>query len=660
MRKLLLIASTVCITLTATAQDLATKIPSTATAVVTLKGKRITDLVSVEEFSNSKLGEMIGKELAKESDEKVNNLEEMGLALDQNFYYFLEMDKGVFNNCFLIPLKNSQGLLNLMGNSQRERIITENGLSYFQDDYDGSVVLWDNSTLLVLFAKDTSNDYDFYDDYGYNDYGNDNYGDALETPTPAVVEEEVEIETIVEEAAEEVAIDAESEIVEETVIDIEEVVIESTEPTDNYYNDYYNSEEYKKQEAAREKRRLEREAKRAEKRKKLAEATLQRAKTIIAGNYTQGNILKNAGYVKTIGNGQDEAVAWVDDFGSIYKDAMMGSYYGAMNPYNFMDMDKLYGGFSISAKLNFEKDHASVKTIYSMNDELADIYRPMYQGKFNSNFAKYINEDRLLGYWSINMSTEGLLTSYPQLMDAVFKTEGEKNYGDVVALGTQLFSLLLDEKATAEIVRGDMLLVLNNLSEREVTYTDYEYDEDYNYKEVVKTKTETVPDFLFMFSSEQKSLFDRLVRIGLREKELQAIGGIYQIVSLPQSSPFDIYVMFKDNTAFVGSSKKDMMAISNGTFASKLSSTHKRNMKKNVTSLFVNGKKIVAEIPVDSYPSELRNKVSFLTNNTEDVYFNFEKIKGNTMKGEMIWNTPEEGHKNSFAYFINMINRLME
>ncbi len=44
--------------------------------------------------------------------------------------------------------------------------------------------------------------------------------------------------------------------------------------------------------------------------------------------------------------------------------------------------------------------------------------------------------------------------------------------------------------------------------------------------------------------------------------------------------------------------------------------------------MYVNGKKIIAQIPVDSYPSELRDKIGFLTQNTEDVQFSFAKIKG--------------------------------
>ncbi len=661
MKKLVVALSTLCIAYLGQSQDLVSKIPSNATAVVAIKGKRMLDLVSVSEFSNSRLGQMLGKELGRETDGQVNNLEQLGLDLNNNFYYFLEAKEGVFNNCFLIPLKNSNGVLSLLGERQKEDMVTEGSISYIQDDYDGSVILWNENAMLVLISESTKNDYSYYDDYGYD--------------VPLATEEmAITVEEGVSEGAEEVEIAAEAvedakesvesaaeEVIEETIIDIEETVIESVEPATPDYDDYYNSEAYKKEQEEREKKRLAREAKRKKEREAQANRTLDKAKAIMAGNHTNGNILKNTAYVQSIGNGQDEAVAWVNDFGRIYQDMVMGAYYGGMvNPYDFMGIDKLYNGFSITARLNFEKDHASLKTKYQMNRELADIYKPMYSGKFNPNFTKYINEDRLLGYWSLNMSTEGLLTAYPQLMDMVFNNSKGENYADAVSLGTDLFSTLIDEEAAGEIIRGDMLLVLNDLSEREVTYTDYEYDEEYNYKEVEKTKTETVPDFMFMFSSEKKGIFDRLVRIGIRENELKAIGGIYQITDMPNASPFDLYVMFKDNTVFMGSSKKDMLAIGNGTFVSKLSGTHKKNMKKNVTSMFVNGKKIISEIPAESFPRELRDKVAFLTANTEDVYFNFEKIKGTSMEGEMIWNTPEEGHNNSFAYFINMIDSLMD
>ncbi len=647
MRKLLSLIAIMCFAFGMQGQDLISKIPSTAKAVVTLKGKNITNLLSVKEFEDSKIGKLLVRELTNDTKGKITDLKGLALALDKNFYYFMETEKGVFTNSFLIPLTTSDGFMSVIPEHKKEKMITEAGLSYVQDEYDGTVVMWNNNTLLVTFNIDTN-----YDDYGYYDdiYGYDS------NPGLTVQEAEVEVAPAAEaaDAAEEVVVEEVEMVVEATEVEeVEETVIESTDT----YTDYYNSDAYKKEQAKREQRRKEREAKRAEAKKSQNKEALARAKRIMNGNATR-SILKNTAYVQSLGKGTDEAHAWVSDFGSIYKSALPAYMFGA-NPMGMYDVEKLYGGMSLTSRLNFEKDKATLKTSYQMNDEMSAIYAPMYNGTMNKNFFQYFNEDQMLGYFSVNMSTEGLLTAYPELMDMMFENSSDEEVAMIAPLATRLFSILIDEKGAADLLRGDMLLVLTDLVEREVTYTTYEYDENYNSTPVTKTKQESLPDFLFMFTSKEKDMFNRLMRVAVKQKEVTFENGLYQF-KISERTPFDIFVMFKDDAVFMGSSKTHLMAIDRGTYKAKVSSNHKKTISKNATSIYVNGKQIVSQVPSELYPRDLRNKVDFIANNTEDVLFTAGKVKGNTMQGEMILNTPEEGHKNSLVYFINLLNGMID
>ncbi|MDV7137725.1 DUF4836 family protein [Maribacter sp. TH_r10] len=620
MRKFVMAVSAFCITVSLTAQDLVSKIPSTASAVVSINGKNLLQLMSLDEFSNSKFGTLLEKELAKDTNGKLETLEDLGLDYDNSFYYFFEMKEGVFTNCFLVPLNSSKGFLSTLRKRNLDKTITEGDISYFQNYSGDTVTMWNENVLMFVMAIDNKIEedvygYDYYDDY--------------------------QTETVIEE-----------------IVEPEEEVTESSEEIQGV--DYYNSDAYKKEQEQREIKRQERREKREARSKEFSKEVLANAKKIISGTYANKSILTNTNYIKSIGKGKQEASVWVNDFATIYEQAipsyMLG---GDFNPYNYMNIDKLYKGVSVAAKLDFDKGQAVLKTEYTMSDEIADLYRPMYNGKINKNFVKYVNEDKLLGYMSLNLSTEGVLMAYPKLATSLFDTNSGETLNESVALGAKIFSMLIDEEEAAKIIRGDMFLALTNLSEKEVTYTDYEYDADFNYKEVDKTKTETIPDFMYMFTSEEQEIFNRLVRIGLKENKLEAMNGVYRLTDLPNSTPFNIYITQKDNTVFFGSSLKDMTAIKSGTFVAKLSGEHKKNITKNASSIYVNGKKIVSEIPVESFPRDLRDKVDFLTSNTEDIKVNFHKIKGNTMKGELIWETPSEGHKNSFVYFIDMIDVLM-
>lgn len=602
MKKFVIAVSAFCISITLGAQDLITKIPSTASAVVSIKGKNVLELMSLDEFSNSKFGTLLEKELSQETKGELETLEDIGIDYNNTLHYFFEMKEGMFTNCFLIPLNNSNGFVNTLPERDLEKIVNEGNISYLQKERDDVVLLWNDKTLVVVIAVDNSIEEEAYS-YDYQS---------------------------------EVAVEAAGDASEE-------------------------EDAYEKEQEQREKLRLEKEEKRVAKRKEFSSSVLENAKKILAGTYANKSILTNKDYLKSLGKGNEEASVWVNDFATIYEQAIPSYMYGgAFNPYSFMNIDKLYGGLSVSAKLNFNEDQVVLKTEYTMNDEMVELYKPMYNGKMNKNFTKYINEDNMLAYMSLNLSTEGVLNGYPNLASSLFDTGSGETIGESVALGAKVFSMLIDEEQTAKIFRGDMFLALTNLSEKEVTYTDYEYDAEFNSTEVEKTKTETVPDFMFMFTSEEQEIFTRLVRIGIKESQLEAKNGVYEFIDLPSSTPFNMYVMYKDNTVFFGSSLKDMNAIQRGTFVSKLSSEHKKNITKNASSIYVNGKKIVSQIPAKSFPRELRDKVDFLTSNTEDIKFNFQKIKGNSMKGELIWETPEENHKNSFVYFINMIDAMMD
>ena len=736
MKKLLLITCLFCLILSTHGQDLAAKIPSTAKVVVNLKGKNITDLVSTTEFENSKVGQLFLKELKKETDEKMSNLNDLGLDLKRNFYYFMESDSLGFTNSFLVPL-NNKNILSLMSERQQKKIQTDGEFSYFVNTYDNMVTMWNDNTLLITFKAFTNHDnynVSYYPEpiveesieLAYypvmkfekkeHNFGNIIEGDVVkhtfkftntgnsdllitnvksscgctvpEYPKNSIaVGETGEIEvafnssgksgkqlkTITITANTETGIERlkirtniyvkgtkQEDMVEEAAM--EEVVIESTEDYEIEETVIESTGDYSSNNDYYEKRRKEREAKELERNNLV----LTHAKEIMRGSYSNRSILKNTAYTKALGKGQDEAIAWVGDFGSIYSDLIgqsMGYGYGMPNSYlgMFNNLDEMYRNMSVTAKLNFDETSATLKTDYTMSDAMAKYTSAMYNGKMNSKFFRYFNEDNMLAYFSLNSSVKGMLEAYPDMMSDMFENSGENEIAVAVPLMMDVLSLLIDEEGAAKILRGDMLFVLTELKEREVTYTTYEYDDDFNRKEVTKTKTETLPDFLIMATSSEKELFRKIMKIAIKESRGAVTlnsNGIYQIES--KEIPIALNFLFKDDTVIMGSSIEHLTAISRGTFKGNVGGKHKKMIAKNSAVIYVNGKSMVTKFPQDMMPREIQSKMDFIAENTEDVVFRTSKVKGNSMQGEMILNTPEKGHKNSLAYFLNMIDTLMD
>ncbi len=652
MKKLLLGITLCYASFTLQAQDLINKIPSNAAVVASIKGKNVMDLFSAKEFEESKIGKKFLKRLSRNSNGKITNLNALGLDLSNSFYYFLEAEKGIFSNYFLIPMKSSKGFMSLLSKHEKEKVKTEGNVSYMQKEYDGVVTMWDENALLVVFSEDTTKN----DDHSSYDYSET---EVKNTEIIEVVEDAVEIEeTVIEGIEDEAVIEyTEVEVVEEayeTTKDVvEETVIESTET--DYNNDYY-----KKQQERRDKERKEREAKRVAKRERIAKLNLEKAKAIMFGNYTNNNILKSSSYRNSLGKGNHEAHVWVNDFMKIYQQTL-SEFYGisGFNPFELYGFNTLYKGTSVTSTLNFKEDNVSVNLNYTMSEALAKHTKAMYNGTMNKNFFKYFNENQMLGYFAINASMEGILTEYPKLMESMFVNAKENEMAKVAPLATELLSIFLDEKAIAELVRGDMLFVINDITKKQVTYTTYDYDEDYNRVSVEKTKEETVPDFLFMATSNGQSIFNKLMGLGKLEKELTYENGIYKIKT-PRSVPVNLYLMHTNGVLFFGTSKEHLTAIKNGTYSGNVSSTHKKYISKNSSVVYINGKKIVSQIPAKEMPREFKNKIDFMSDNTEDLIFKSGKIKGNTINSTLILNTPTQGHKNSLAYFINFIDAFID
>ncbi|SFW54995.1 hypothetical protein [Cellulophaga fucicola] len=643
MKKLLLSLTICCAAYTAQAQDLIKNIPANSSAVVTIKGSNVTDLFSIKEFENSKIGQEMVKELARESDGDLTSLNDLGIDFNASAYYFLQAEKGVFSNYFAIPLRSKNGFDNLIkkNNSSTEKIKTDGDITYMQDNYDGITVAWNDRMLVVVISEDTNED----DDYNYYSY--DDVTEIEEAVEVAVDAAEDAVEAVEVEEAEEVI-----EIVEVEIEDVEETVIESTEDA-TYSNDDY----YKKREERYKRERQEREAKRIAKTQKAKVRNLQKAKAFINGDHSSNNILRNKSYVASLGKQNFEAHAWAGDFMNLYQELVLDQMYGnALGMYN---VEQLYNGSTVSSTLDFTKTSAVLNIDYTMSDIMAKHAKAMYDGKMNKDFFKYFNEDKMLGYMSVNASTEGLLTEYPKLMKSMFANSANNEMATMIPLGADVLSIFLDEEAIGELVRGDMLFVVNDIAKKQITYTTYDYDEDYNRIPIEKTKEETVPDFIFMATSNGESIFNKLMNIAVKENEMTVDNGIYKF-NTPRSVPVNVYAMHANGVLFFATSKEQLLAIRNGNFNGGVSSEHKKNISKNTSAVYVDGKSIISQVPVEELPRDFRKKINFITSNTEDMLITTSKLKGNKSSSKVVLNTPEEGHKNGLVYFINFIDAFLD
>jgi len=370
----------------------------------------------------------------------------------------------------------------------------------------------------------------------------------------------------------------------------------------------------------------------------------------ILNNNNSNSIINNRSYTKRKDN---KAVAsyWVNNYGELINNTMkFGLASMFLNPN--MDARKFgYGIDSMWGNIYLDNNEARITADMEINDGWIKTYKNIYKSKIDQEFFNYFNQNNVLAYSSISFNMQGMLEEYPTIIANIYG--GIKpQYQEESDASAETISVLLDEEAIGEFVTGNMFFVLNDITEKEVTYTTYEYDDDYNRTEVTNTKTEPMPNFTIMIGSKNKKLVNKLVRLAAKHQLVNPKANYFKLKK-NSDIPFDMYFAFKNEIAFFTSSEKQILDILKDNINSNTGS-HKKMIRNNISTFYVNGKQLMHKIPDVSFSKKEREVLNYAKENLTEAYFTTSRLKGNKIHSEFKMDTPLK-HGNSLKFFLNFL-----
>ncbi|MFW0716713.1 hypothetical protein [Pedobacter sp. N23S346] len=659
MKKLLFALALLFFSIQNYAQDLVKKIPANAFTVATIKGDNVFKMMFVKDFNESFVGKKLLTETSKSLDKNFTSIEDFGINLEKNMYYFNQLSDSITYNCFLIPIKDVskfEGMIN--DKEQKFKVDGEIRTMILPDST--SIIKWNNNMMYFVTGSIKSS---FFADslksakYGIKDirYQSD---DIITDSATVVADSTYAVEPMVEtEVAPPVVAPTKvhktpakkkhstkkksgkkktsakakkvRQVEIETVENADYAVMDSIGTTD----DSYQYDGYQKDKAEQD-----------AKMKALTFVWIS-AQADKIFNTSYESIESNKSYNASL---DKNAIAeiWVSSLQDVYN-----SISPEFGTYGKAGIMKGYG--SLSSKLFMDNKSFRISTGLELAKEQADSYKKIMNRKINKKFLNYVNSEKAIGFMGYAIDTKAYLEEFPKLMQQTYGSFLGGKMDEEISLGTDLFSLLLDEEAVGKVVKGDALFIINGLNSRDVNYTTYEYDEDYNQTEVTKTKKETLPDFLFMFSSEDQRLMNKLIKYGINKNRVSVNQNIYKIEE--KKSPVDIYFMIKDNIVFFGNSLTEMQSINDNTFRAGISKTHKTLLSKNNFSFLFNAKNLVGKVPDQEFGGEeTAKKFNETLGKMGNVYIKSNPIKGNLVSADISAEIPN-GHENALKYLFSLI-----
>ncbi len=343
------------------------------------------------------------------------------------------------------------------------------------------------------------------------------------------------------------------------------------------------------------------------------------------------------------------------DYGRIVNDGIYGK---MMNRYDFGQVfQKMYNSNS-AYNLYFDNDKVKLINNYQhKNTEIQKNIASIYKGKKNKKLLELINE-KSVGYYAVNVSGGKCF----DLMYSLLQDSGDSDskYKKEMELIMETMKIVLDEEAIAKIAPGNGIFVLNELKSKKVEYTDYEYDEDYNEKEVKKTKDVAVPNFTFAFATENEGYWKRIFNLLITNKKLAKkftkTGEFYSFKENEKTAGYldQLFFTIKDGIVYVMSSTENILP----TTQSDISKKWAKDSSKYPLSGRLDLQKLLIGLDKEFKSPSERKTLDLFRKNVGELYYKTE-VKGESIQTEMNYNI-KNSSENSLMYFFDLFNEIFK
>jgi hypothetical protein len=614
-------------TCTIFAQDILSKVPSGATMVIKYAGGNLTQKLPAKKFETYAL--LKKKFLNAFLPDKNFTLESTGLNLQQDAYQYLLTTDSTTSFVTLVSISNAEKFRQfiLQNNKANLAIPSQNGFQLYQSS-SNRCVGWNGDMAAVVLTYYTSKRY-YQPAEAVADTAKMYDGVGKMTPysdTSIALEKMPVTDTAATSTGDTITIDS---------------AAVAAEP-----------EETPQQKAEKEASELF-YAQQAIIKDSIQKGTANNILQSLFGPSTN-SVKEDISFAKLVDKNADISL-WLDSSNLMGK--LPSMYGGIPYKYNY----NLFPGFSQAVNVFFEKDKVMMEQqIFVGNKEDAQLFKNIYNSKQNPAFINYLQPGDI-GFVSISVNSEALMHSYYGIAKKIMKSTpyiGKES--DLIDACVDILEIVIDEKAIADVLPGNGLIVLHGVKPRKVKYISYDYDANYNAKEATKTKTETSPDFSFIFETRNENIFNKLINLPIKLNKDSGFnytrtGDFYTLVLGEKNIIEKLYFKVKDGRCIITTSLTDV----NGPIPNNnLDAATKQSFLNSNYYGNINFKSLISCLSSDVTDKKNKKMISYLQANAGNMTFE-STINNDLIKTTALFNITGK-HTNSLEYFFNVIENLLK
>jgi Domain of unknown function (DUF4836) len=615
------------------AQNLLAKVPSSATIVIKYSGENFSKNVPVQKLNSYSF---IKNNLFKMMNvDTLTAIQNMGIDLEQDSYQYIANDDSTLSFITLMHIKNSTQFSQFIKASYSAKNKTEqkNGFQFLSIS-ESTYIGWNEAVAVIVNTS-----YQFKESYYTHKYKNDTAVAVTTTADSATVDAAVDavkdaasVAPKTKTAKPKIYKDGYKTPKKATVgknktttkkkvtpkkkkVDYGDAAVEETVTSAYSYEE--DSVENRKRDLWDQQQDMIAKKKQQEEAERIMVSTFTGTVMSIENSVSYKKIIEPAAHISL----------WLNS------DNLLNQYqnYFSRNMYSILKYAKpsytkdTSDGFKTSLNVYFEKDKMRMEQKnYSENVEMQNLGKSVMNSKQSNGLLNVVNPGNI-GYFSMSINTEAMLNYYYTVMKKYMSNASYMSeYSDMVNVYIDLLQIMIDEKGIAELNPGNYLFVMHDMKTKMVEYTDYEYDKEYNSKEVKKKKKELSPNFTFVMDTKREDFMQKIVKLPLKYSEKNKYnykdkGGYYELAFDSTKYPVSsLFFIVKDGKAMVTTSKEVVSnTLANKGFA--IDEETKKSIMDNNYSIKIDSKKLFDILGTEASTKTNKKICAYMAENMGDI-----------------------------------------
>lgn len=210
----------------------------------------------------------------------------------------------------------------------------------------------------------------------------------------------------------------------------------------------------------------------------------------------------------------------------------------------------MYRGAFLTGAMHFNNGEVVAEMRTHLNDKMKAWNKRTYKTSISKKLLKYLRGDRSVAYMGFAF--------HPENAWKVFREVMESGPNEKWSAGDFMFLLdaIVDEKALSKIWSGECVAAITGIQSVPKTITTYEYDEDFNQKEVIKEVIQKIPEFTLAFTHKDMDTWKRMMQLGVKYDGMEPMGlNAWKLKGSEEPSASDIYFGLTEDAVLISNSR---------------------------------------------------------------------------------------------------------